>query len=91
MSKPITRKEWNKLVKQVRDTLRLASTHDPDHEARLSKLERAVTTCGLAFPNALRKAEQRGQGRASVRRQTLNPDSCPHGLTDANQCGECIG
>jgi len=46
MRKPITRKEWNKLVKQVKEALRLASVHDPEHETRLGVIERQMERIG---------------------------------------------
>lgn len=42
MRRPITRAEYNKLVRQVRDALNLASTHDPEHQRSLTQLYRRV-------------------------------------------------
>ena len=46
MRKPITRAEYNKLVKQVAEALRLASRHDPDHESRLDLVEHRLDRIG---------------------------------------------
>ena len=49
MRKPITRKEWNLLVRYAKDCMRLASSHDPDHSEilkdhakRLYEIERVL-------------------------------------------------
>lgn len=42
MTKPITRKEFNELQRLARDCMRLASTHDPDHEKRLTEIEKII-------------------------------------------------
>lgn len=46
MQRPVSRKEWNTLVKLVREALRLVSKHDPDHELRLTGLERQMRRLG---------------------------------------------
>ena len=46
MTKPITRKEFQKLTRIAMDALRLASNHDPDHETRLDVLERQMQRIG---------------------------------------------
>ena len=38
----LTRKEWNKTLKQVKEALRLSSTHDPDLLSRIEVLERQM-------------------------------------------------
>jgi hypothetical protein len=40
MRKPITRAEWNKLVRYSKDCMNLASTHDPDHAVEIRRLFR---------------------------------------------------
>jgi len=53
-------------------------------------------TLRRAIARVLRPAAKRGQQierNAQGLRQSLPrlaPNSCPHGLTDANQCGECL-
>lgn len=46
MVKPITRKEFNKLSRLALDCMKLASTHDPDHERRLDVIERQLQRLG---------------------------------------------
>jgi hypothetical protein len=46
MTKPITRAEYNKLARQLRDVMKLASTHDPEHEQRLDVVERRLDRIG---------------------------------------------
>jgi hypothetical protein len=53
MVKPITRKEYNKLVQQVKDALRLASTHDPDHAKLLNDHARWLVQLGTQLCNRI--------------------------------------
>lgn len=46
MIKPITRKEYNLVLRMAKDALRMASTHDPEHEQRLAVLERQMERIG---------------------------------------------
>jgi hypothetical protein len=46
MTKPVTRKEYNDLLRLVKDALRMASSHDPEHEKRLEILERQMVRLG---------------------------------------------
>lgn len=41
-AKPITRKEFNNLSRQVRDALKLASTHDPDLVKQIKALSKII-------------------------------------------------
>jgi hypothetical protein len=63
MIKPITRKEYNDLVKWLKDVSRLASTHDPDHGHRLDILERQVERLGAPQYRTLYKGKQKPQPR----------------------------
>ena len=46
MIKPVTRKEYEEVLRIAQDALRMASVHDPEHERRLGILERQVTRLG---------------------------------------------
>lgn len=57
MIKPVTRAEYNKLVKWLKDVTRLASTHDPDHGHRLDILERQMVRIGAPQYRTFRKGK----------------------------------
>lgn len=42
MHRPITRREFNDVLRRLKEALRLASTHDPEHELRLGTLEQQM-------------------------------------------------
>jgi hypothetical protein len=56
--KPITRKEYNRLCRQVKDALELASNHDPDHELRLAIIERQLQRLGAPQYRTIRKGKE---------------------------------
>jgi hypothetical protein len=58
-TKPITRTEYNKLYQLAKDALRLASTHDPDHELRISILERQVERLGAPIYRVIKGKQTR--------------------------------
>ena len=57
MIKPVTRKEFQKLLRIATEALRLASKHDPDLERRISVLERQVERLGAPQYRLVRKGK----------------------------------
>jgi len=55
--KPVTRKEFQKLLRIATEALRLASKHDPDLERRISVLERQVERLGAPQYRLVRKGK----------------------------------
>jgi hypothetical protein len=51
MKKPITRKEFQLVQRQVKDALKLASTHDPDHAI---EIRRALRWCERLFGRVIK-------------------------------------
>jgi len=57
-AKTVTRTEYHKLVKKVAAALALASVHDPEHENRLSVLERQMERIGAPQYRIVRKGKR---------------------------------
>lgn len=56
---PVTRQEFTNIERMIKDALKLASTHDPDHAKLLSDHARWLVQLGTEFGNRLDVVERR--------------------------------
>ena len=60
MIKPITRKEYNKVLRLAKDALELACHHDPEHAKELKKLRKDVTHLDILLGVVERQLQRLG-------------------------------
>lgn len=63
----VTKREFDRLKRDVRDALYLSSTHDPDHDLRLSIVERRLDRLGAPQYRSPHQRKGRAKRRKKVR------------------------